>query len=93
MTKKGHAMTQAVIGKWGKNLAVRFPADIASAVGFGDGERVEVLPRKDGVFIRKLPPDLTLADMFAGKSPEEWRALYAGLEDWGPDVGREVIEP
>jgi hypothetical protein len=24
--------------------------------------------------------------------PEEWRAAYAGAFDWGPDVGREVVE-
>ena len=37
----------------------------------------------------------TLADMeelFAGKTPEEWRALYAGAYDWGSDVGREIID-
>jgi antitoxin MazE len=33
-----------------------------------------------------------LAELFEGKSPEEWRAAYAGAFDWGPDVGREVVE-
>jgi len=31
-------------------------------------------------------------ELFRGKTPEEWRALYAGAYDWGPDVGREIIE-
>ena len=85
-------MTHAIVGRWGKNLAVRFPADLAKHIGFADGERVEVIQQNDAVLIRKIPQGYTLADMFAGKSPGEWRAHYAKLEDWGPDVGREVID-
>jgi hypothetical protein len=33
-----------------------------------------------------------LEELFHGKSPKEWRAAYAGALDWGPDVGREVVE-
>ena len=35
---------------------------------------------------------ITLAELFRGKTAAECRALYAGAFDWGPDVGREVIE-
>ena len=30
--------------------------------------------------------------MFCGKRPEEWRALYADVYDWGADRGREIIK-
>jgi antitoxin component of MazEF toxin-antitoxin module len=85
-------MSQATIGRWGKNLAVRFPADVAKAVGFGDGERVEVLPQKGQVIIRKVAPIFTVDEMFRGKRPEEWRALYEDAYDWGADRGREIVE-
>ena len=37
-------------------------------------------------------PRFTLEKLFAGRSPENWRREYAGAYDWGPDVGREVVE-
>jgi len=42
--------------------------------------------------LRRAVPHFTLEELFRGKSPEEWRAAYAGAFDWGPDVGREVVE-
>jgi len=85
-------MSRAVIGRWGKNLAIRFPADIAKAAGLGDGQRVEIVSSADEIVIRKLPAEPTVESMFAGKSPQTWRALYRGVYDWGPDQGRERIE-
>ena len=35
---------------------------------------------------------LTLQELFRGKSPQEWRAAYAGAFDWGPDLGHEAVE-
>lgn len=85
-------MSQAIIGRWGKNLAVRFPAEVAKAAGLGDGQRVELVPQDGAVVIRKLAPDLTAESIFRGRSPEEWRALYSGAYDWGPNLGRERVE-
>ena len=85
-------MTQAVIGRWGKNLAIRFPAEIVKAAGLDDGQTVEIVSQKDELVIRKLPSELTIEAMFRGKSPENWRALHADAYDWGPDRGREHLE-
>ena len=85
-------MSQAIIGRWGKNLAVRFPAEIAKAADLTDGQRVEILPQNGEVIIRKLTPDVTIEEMFRGKSAEQWRALYNDAYDWGPDRGREFVE-
>ena len=86
-------MSRAVVGRWGKNLAIRFPVDIAAAAGLRDGERVEIAASKDEVVIRKLPAGETLDSMFAGRAPEAWRALYREESfDWGPDRGRERLE-
>lgn len=35
-------MSQVIVGKWGKNLAIRVPFDVAKAAGLADGERVEI---------------------------------------------------
>ncbi len=85
-------MSQAIIGRWGKNLAIRFPGDIAKAAGLDDGQRVEILSHQGEITIRKIPPDITVEDMFRGRSPEAWREIYSDVFDWGPDKGRERLE-
>jgi antitoxin MazE len=70
-------MAQVTIGKWGKNLAIRFPGEIAKAAGLSDGERVEIETNDGNIFIRRAIPYFTLEELFQGKNPEEWRAIYA----------------
>ena len=85
-------MARAVVGRWGKNLAIRFPADVAKAAGLGDGQRVEIVSSKDAIVIRKVKVEETAESMFAGKSPQAWRAMYRGAYDWGSDRGRERVD-
>ena len=85
-------MSRAVVGKWGKNLAIRLPGEIVQAIGLCDGERVEIEAHDGDILIRRPAPQFALEESFRGKSPEEWRALYAGASDWGPDIGRETVE-
>jgi antitoxin component of MazEF toxin-antitoxin module len=35
-------MTAVIVGKWGKNLAIRVPAAVAETIGLSDGETVEI---------------------------------------------------
>jgi antitoxin MazE len=46
-------MTQAIVGKWGKNLAVRVPSDVAEKSGLSEGERVEIETRDGDIVIRR----------------------------------------
>ena len=85
-------MTHAILGRWGKSLALRLPQDIASKLDLREGDILEVDTNADTVVIQRAKRGFTLQDLFAGRSPAEWRALYAGAYDWGPDVGREIIE-
>jgi len=85
-------MTQVVLGKWGKNIAVRFPNEIARELGLHEGERVEIDAAPDRIVIRRARPRYDMDALFAGKSAEEWRAIYADAYDWGPDVGQEIVE-
>jgi hypothetical protein len=41
---------------------------------------------------RRAAAARALKRLFQGKSPQEWRAEYAGAYDWGPDIGREAIQ-
>lgn len=46
-------MTQVIVGKWGKNLAIRVPFDVARASGLSDGERVEIETQDGDILIRR----------------------------------------
>lgn len=85
-------MTLATVGRWGKNLALRFPHDIANELHLREGDRLEIEAGTDQIVIRRAKHKYTLDEMFAGRSAAEWRAIYADSYDWGPDVGREIIE-
>jgi antitoxin component of MazEF toxin-antitoxin module len=85
-------VSHITVGRWGKNLAIRFPGDIARAAGLCEGERVEIETRGSEIIIRRVLPHFTLEELFRGRTPEEWRAEYARAFDWGPDLGREIVE-
>jgi antitoxin MazE len=46
-------MTQAIVGKWGRNLAVRVPFEVAEQSGLKEGERVEIETRDGDILIRR----------------------------------------
>jgi antitoxin MazE len=85
-------MALVVVGKWGRNLAIRLPGEIAEAAGLSSGERVEIETHDRDIVIRRAAPRFTLEELFRGKSAEEWRAAYRGVFDWGPDIGREAVD-
>ena len=85
-------MTHAILGRWGKNLAVRLPNDVASQLRLREGERVEVVSSAGQIVIRKAKPRYTPEELFAGKTPGEWRTIYANAHEWGADAGQENLE-
>ena len=85
-------MPHAIIGRWGKSLAIRLPGEVATTAGISEGERVDIEARDGDIVIRRSVPHFTLEELFRGKSAQQWRAAYGGAYDWGPDVGREAVE-
>jgi len=83
---------QAIVGKWGKNLAVRLPGQVAKAAGLTNGEQVEIEARDGDIVIRRPIPRFTLEELFRGRSASQWRRVYAAAFDWGSDAGREIVE-
>jgi hypothetical protein len=53
---------------------------------------VEIVSARDAIVIRKVKAEETAESMFAGKSPQAWRAMYRGAYDRGSDRGRERVE-
>ncbi|HKM98924.1 MAG TPA: AbrB/MazE/SpoVT family DNA-binding domain-containing protein [Candidatus Binataceae bacterium] len=86
-------MLEVIVGKWGKNLAVRIPGEVAKAVRLSNGERVEMDTHDGDIVIRRTAPHFTLEELFRGKGPKGWRAIYATKAfNCGPDIGREIVE-
>jgi antitoxin MazE len=85
-------MSQARIGRWGSNLAIRLPASVARTAGFAEHQHVLVEAEGDTVVIRPSAPRFTLAELFVGRTPAQWRGAYADAYEWGPDIGREAVE-
>ena len=83
---------QATVGRWGNSLAVRLPAEVVQAIQLRDGERVEIATKDGDLILHRTEPRSVLTELFKGKTPEQWRSVYAGAYEWGPDVGSEVVE-
>ena len=50
-------MAHAILGKWGKNLAIRLPLEIVKATGLRSGERVDVEALGGDIVIRRTDAD------------------------------------
>jgi antitoxin MazE len=46
-------LTQATLGRWGKNLAIRLPLEVVRATGLHSGDKVEVEARGGDIVIRR----------------------------------------
>lgn len=46
-------MPRAIVGKWGNNLAIRVPLEIARTTGLADGEQVEIEVQDGNLMIRR----------------------------------------
>jgi len=50
-------MAHVIVGKWGTDLAIRVPFDIARASGLSEGEEVEIETQDGDIFIRRSTAD------------------------------------
>lgn len=47
-------MPRAIVGLWGKSLAIRVPLDVARKAGLANGERVEIEAKDGDIVIRRF---------------------------------------
>lgn len=82
-------MAEAVIGRWGKSLAVRLPADAVRSARLAEGERVEVSVENGAVVLRPTLTEAERRDMAA--AAEELLREGRGVSFGGLSI-REMIE-
>ena len=46
-------MSRVIVGKWGKNLAIRVPFEVARASGLAEGELVEIEAQDGDIIVRR----------------------------------------
>ena len=46
-------MTKAIVGKWGKSLAIRVPLDVVRTMGLREGEPVEIEESDGELHVRR----------------------------------------
>lgn len=80
---------QVQVARWGNSLGVRIPKDIASRVGLTEATPVEMETDGDRIVISISRPRYALDDLLKGLTPDAMRDAF----DWGPDVGREAVDP
>jgi len=83
-------MSQVIVGKWGKSLAVRVPLDVAAAAGLTDGEAVEI-EAVDGTIVIRRDQAKAEARLRAQRATEEILELSKGMTLGGLSI-RELID-
>jgi antitoxin MazE len=80
----------ATIVKWGKNLAVRIPAVLATQLQVAAGTPVDLEVRNGYLLVRpQRKPKYRLKDLLKNCKPNQLH----GEIDFGPDMGRESSPP
>jgi len=79
---------QVQITKWGNSLGLRVPKEVAARVGLKEGARVELTAEGDKIIISVTRPVYTLDELLVGMTPGAMHEAF----DWGPDVGREILD-
>jgi antitoxin component of MazEF toxin-antitoxin module len=81
-------MSRVTVGKWGKNLAIRVPFELAETSGLSEGEEVEI-EEKEGDLVIHRPAARARAD--ARKAAQELREARKGVSLRGLSI-RELID-
>jgi antitoxin MazE len=79
---------QVRVARWGNSLGIRVPKAIATRIGLGEGSRVEIVAQGNQIVISTDRPVYELEELLEEMTPEAMREAF----DWGPDVGREIID-
>jgi len=79
---------QVSVARWGNSLGLRIPKDVADQAGLQAGSRVEIAAENGRIVIAPARRRYVLAELLEGMTPEAMHEAF----DWGPDLGREIIE-
>lgn len=79
----------ATIQQWGNDLAVRIPVELANQLEVAAGTPIEITTRHGALVVTpRRPTKYSLREMLKQTKPEHLHPLV----DFGPDLGREVLD-
>lgn len=81
-------MPKTQVVKWGNSLAVRIPKAVAEEARMQEGDAVVIKASKNRIELLRTEKLATLKELVAKITPEN----RYGETDWGPDVGKEIVE-
>jgi len=81
-------MPKAQVAKWGNSLAVRIPKAVAEQARMQEGDAILIEVLNGHIEVRPAERIPTLEELVAQMTPENRH----GEIDWGPDVGKEIVE-
>jgi antitoxin MazE len=82
-------VTMSTVQKWGNSLAIRIPRTLAGQLDVAEGAAVELHVRDGDLVVRPVrSKKLSLGELLKSCRPSQLH----GETDFGPDVGREVVE-
>lgn len=76
------------IRKWGNSYAVRIPKSMVLKHGLKENGSIQLIDEANSIRIKPLRKKYNLDEMIAKITPKNRHPLI----DWGPDVGREIVE-
>jgi antitoxin MazE len=81
-------MPKAQLAKWGNSLAVRIPKAVAEQARLQEGDPILIEVVKGRIELRPAESIPTLEELVSQITPENRHEET----DWGPDVGKEIVE-
>jgi antitoxin MazE len=79
-------MRRSKVVKWGNGLAVRIPKAVAEELRLEEGDSIVIEASEGRIELRRGYP--TMEELVSEITPENCH----GEIDWGPDVGKEIVE-
>ena len=76
------------VAKWGNSLGVRVPRSLAAQAGLIEGQKVAITAEGSKLTIVPVKRVYTIEELMVNVTPESMREAF----DWGPDVGREIVD-
>jgi len=76
------------IKTWGNSLGVTLSKPFSVANNWAAATPVSISYGKDEILIKKKKPHYTLAELLKGMTKDNFHPEF----DWGPDVGKEIVE-
>jgi len=77
------------IQKWGNSLGIRLPKALIESTSFSEGAEVTFCQKGSEIILKVAKPKYpSMKEILKGMTKKNFEPML----DWGPPVGREIIE-